>query len=78
MKIRQYAGDTQILLDGTEQSLRETLEILSKFLNSSGLKVNEENPRAIWIGAKSNSNDKLCNDYKLDWACKYTRGYFYN
>ena len=28
------------------------------------LKINEEKTRAIWIGAKSNSNNKLCNDYK--------------
>ena len=68
MKISQYADDTQILLDGTERSLRESLQILSKFFKLSGLKINEEKTRAIWIGAKINSNDKLCNDYKLDWT----------
>ena len=41
MKISQYADDTYILLDGTEQSLRENHQILSKFYNLSGLK-NEE------------------------------------
>ena len=110
MKISQYADDTQILLDGTERSLRESLQVLSKFYKLSGLKreliallslsswclvmvellflavprgclqfvivvypdhthllflkINEEKKRAIWIGAKSNSNNKLCNDYK--------------
>ena len=68
MKISQYADDTQILLDGTERSLRESLQILSKFYKLSGLKINEDNTRAIWIGAKSNSHAKLCNDYKLDWT----------
>ena len=68
MKISQYADDTQILLDGTERSLRESLQVLSKFYKLSGLKINEEKTRAIWIAAKSNSNDKLCNDYKLDWT----------
>ena len=68
MKISQYADDTQILLDGTEQSLRESLQILSKFYKLSGLKINEEKTRAICIGAKSNSNNKLCEDYKLDWT----------
>ena len=67
MKISQYADDTQILLDGTEQSLRESLQILKLFYNLSGLKINEEKTRAIWIGAKSNSNVKLCKEYKLDW-----------
>ena len=65
MKISQYADDTQILLDGTEQSLRESLQILSKFYKLAGLKINEKKKtRAIWIGAKSNSNNKLCEDYK--------------
>ena len=54
MKISQYADDTQILLDGTEQSLRKSLQILKLFYNLSGLKINEEKTRAIWIGAKSN------------------------
>ena len=31
MKIRQYANDTQILLDGTEQSLRKRLQLVEKF-----------------------------------------------
>ena len=68
MKISQYADNTQILLDGTEQSLRESLQILSKFYKLSRLKINEEKTRAIWIGAKSNSNNKLCKDYKFDWT----------
>ena len=42
LKISQYADGTQIILDGTEQYLRESLQILSKFHNLSGLKINEE------------------------------------
>ena len=68
MKISQYVDDTQIPLDGTEQSLRVSLQILSKFYKLSWLKINEEKTRAIWIGAKSNSNIMLCEDYTLDWT----------
>ena len=79
MKISQYADNTQIPLDGTEQSLRENLQILSRFFNLSRLKINEEKKRAIWKGAKSNSNNKLSKDYKLDWTQgAFTQGYFYN
>ena len=28
----------------------------------------KKKPERIWIGAKSNSNNKLCNEYKLDWT----------
>ena len=31
MKIRQYANDKQILLGGTEQSLRKRLQLVAKF-----------------------------------------------
>ena len=37
-KLSQYANDTQIFLDGTESSLRATLQILDKFYKMSGLK----------------------------------------
>ena len=59
-----YKHSIIIIYYGTEQSLRESLQILSKFYKLSGLKINEEKTRAIWVGAKSNSNAKLCEDYK--------------
>ena len=33
----------------------------------SGLKINIEKTRAIWIGTLSNS-EKMCGDFKLDWS----------
>ena len=33
----------------------------------SGLKLNIEKTRAIWIGSMNKSNRILCNDFKLDW-----------
>ena len=41
-KISQYADDTQLFLNGSENSLRETLEILQKFYTMSGLRLNAE------------------------------------
>ena len=66
-KLSQYADDTQIFLDGSELSLRETLNTLNQFYNMSGLKINIEKTRAIWIGALSNSHTRLCRDFNLDW-----------
>ena len=34
----------------------------------SGLKINVEKTRAIWIGSLSHSNRQLCKEYKLDWS----------
>ena len=49
-RLSQYADDTQLFLDGTEQSLKETLNVLKLFYLMSGLKINVEKTRAIWIG----------------------------
>ena len=65
-KLSQYADDTQIFLDGTEDSLKETLLILNKFYLMSGLKINVEKTRAIWIGSLNNSNRQICREYNLD------------
>ena len=41
-KISQYADDTQLFLNGSENSLREALDVLQKFHEMSGLKINVE------------------------------------
>ena len=33
----------------------------------SGLQINVEKTKAVWIGAMSKSERKLCNEFKLDW-----------
>ena len=40
IKLSQYADDTQILLDGSEKSIRNTVNLLNNFTKISGLKVN--------------------------------------
>ena len=67
-KISQYADDTQLLLDGSEESLRQTLRILEKYYKMSGLKINVDKTKAIWIGTNQFSDEKLCSDYNLDWS----------
>ncbi|MEW8548783.1 MAG: reverse transcriptase domain-containing protein, partial [Candidatus Thiodiazotropha sp.] len=66
-KLSQYADDTQIFLDGSEISLRTTLTTLQTFYLMSGLQINVEKTRAVWIGAMSKSERKLCHEFKLDW-----------
>ena len=67
-RLIQYLDDTQLFLVGTEKSLQETLNVLKLFYLMSGLKINVENTRAIWIGSLSYSNRQLCKEYKLDWS----------
>ena len=67
-KLSQYADDTQLLLDGSEISLKEALRTLKQYYIISGLKINVDKTRALWIGSLSNSEKTLCDEYPLDWS----------
>ena len=66
--ISQYADDTFLTLDGSEKSLRETLECFENFHQVSGLKMNSSKTRAVWIGSKRYSDAILCPDNNLNWS----------
>jgi len=67
-KLGQYADDTYTLMDGSEESLAETLEILDKFQVASGLKTNVDKTKLIWLGSAKNSLQTLCPHVKLKWT----------
>ena len=56
-KISQYADDTTLFLDGSRESFLESLKALERFGQLSGLRVNYEKTKAMWIGT-SRYNDK--------------------
>ena len=66
--LSQYADDTCIALDGSEKSLKASLDELNYFGKLSGLKINFSKTQVIWIGSKKFSNDTLCNNYNLHWG----------
>ena len=51
IKLSQYADDTTLILDGSEESLLESLKIIDYFGNISGLRRNNKKTEALWIGA---------------------------
>ena len=67
-KLSQYADDTQLILDGTEKSLKAALDLLKTYYIMSGLKINVDKTRALWIGSSCGSSGKLCEEYALDWS----------
>ena len=64
----QYADDTFFLLDGTQTSLSKCLDTLELFGESSGLKVNVEKTKAVWLGSKRFSKDILLPEKNLAWV----------
>ena len=68
-KLTQFADDTALFLDGTQHSLQAALNTLEIFGNFSGLRMNKEKTKIIWIGRKRFSKFKLNVSQKLDWGC---------
>ena len=65
--ISQYADDTTFILDGSEKSLETCLKVLKFYADASGLCINLEKTKVVWIGSKSNCTEKLCRQYSLCW-----------
>lgn len=64
----QYADDTSLMLDGTEISLRESIDEINAFTKCSGLKINFSKTRVIWIGSKRYSSDSFLPEHNLEWG----------
>ena len=50
IKIGLYADATFLMLEGSESSLRESVQVLDGFHACSGLKINLDKTQAIWLG----------------------------
>ena len=51
-KLTQFADDTTLMLDGSQHSLQSALNTLEIYGDISGLKMNKEKTKVIWIGRK--------------------------
>jgi exonuclease III len=67
-KISQYADDTSVLLDGSKESLREAIITLEWFYKISGLTVNMDKTKVIWLGSTRESDRRFCRENDLDWS----------
>ena len=67
-KINQFADDTTLLLDGSRTSLQATLNTLEIFGNISGLKMNTEKTKLVWLGRMRHSKEKLDVTPQLSWG----------
>ena len=66
-KLSQFADDTTILLDGTDESLNETLNVIQECSNISGLNVNFDKTNVVWIGKNKYSSYTIKTKWKLNW-----------
>ena len=57
-----------IFQDGSENSLRNALNLIDQFSKFSGLKPNYDKTKCIWIGSKKGSTIRLCKHITLEWT----------
>ena len=55
------------MLDGTRESLVAALNTLEIFGTLSGLRVNMDKTKLVWLGKKKHSKDKFNIDFNLEW-----------
>ena len=67
-KLSQFADDTTLLLDDNPFSLHAALNTIEIFGSFSGLKINKDKTKVVWIGKKKHSKDKLCSELDLVWG----------
>ena len=61
----QFADDTTVFLDGTKDSLVAALNTLEIFGSLSGLKINMDKTKIVWLGKKKHSTDKFEISYRI-------------
>ena len=57
-----------LFLDGSQSSLQAALNTLEIFGSYSGLKINKDKTKTIWIGNKKHSKIKLETNPRLQWG----------
>ena len=62
----QFADNTTIFLDGSQCSLQAALNSFEIYGSISGLQMNKEKNKHIWIDRKKNCKEKF--DVMLDWG----------
>ena len=65
--LSQFADDTALFLDGSRESFEQSIHMLSKFANISGLTINFEKTIVVWLGSKKNSRDRYLRDMNFTW-----------
>ena len=70
-KLDFFADDLTVYLDGTETSLRRTVDTLDEFYKISGLKINLTKCKAVWFGETKQNNIRICADLNLIWSSEF-------
>ena len=66
-KLSQYADDTTLILDGSDNSVRQSFSLLDSFATISGLRINYEKTEALWIGFSRLQRRVIPDSQQIMW-----------
>ena len=67
IKLSAYADDLTLILDGTENSLRECISVIDDFGRISGMSLNKYKTRPVWIGKDAICRPPIAAELELNW-----------
>ena len=67
IKLSAYADDLTMVLDGSESSLRNAVNLFNEFRKATGLQLNVGKTICSWIGSARHGCDPICQDLNLQW-----------
>ena len=67
IKLSAYADDLAMVLDGSESSLRNAVNLFNEFRKVTGLQLNIGKTICSWIGSARHGCDPICQDLNLQW-----------
>ena len=67
IKVSAYADDLLLIMDGKSASLREAVKCMNEFHQVSGLKLNDQKTRPMWIGSCPDGQNRICPELELGW-----------
>jgi hypothetical protein len=65
--LSQFADDTALYLDGSEESFVEAVRMLTRFADVSGLRINYEKTQVVWMGSRKNCHVRFLRDKNFCW-----------
>ena len=60
VKLAQFADDTTVFVKD-DKSIHNLFNLLDKFENVSGLRINQSKSKLLWLGSSRHRKDKILN-----------------
>ena len=67
IKISQYADDTSLFLDGSQEGFEKCVNILLEYAKYSGLAMNFDKTKVIWFGCQDENKPVFMPELNFDW-----------